>query len=251
MSTDEPPQRIVSLSPQITESLRVLSAEAFLVGTTSLCRLSPAEEGPVERVGTPLRPDIEKILMLKPDLLLASREGNPPWAVERLHKLGIPTYYFERPKNLQTLFDNFLLLARLVGREEEGERIVRGVAGRLAEERREGSATVFWQVGADPLIAASASTFADDLIRAAGGINVIRAPVPYPRINREEIILLRPQVIVLTDMGYNVGAVMGGWRESLGSSRFAVLDAYAVGSPTPLSVLQTVRDLSAVIGQGG
>jgi ABC-type Fe3+-hydroxamate transport system substrate-binding protein len=194
---------------------------------------------------------MEKIVMLRPDLILASREGNPPWAVERLRKLGIRTHYFERPKNLRDLFDNFTVLARIVGKEEEGEQIVRAVTEQLAREGRRGSTPVFWQVGADPLIAASTSTFADDLIRAAGGENIIRVPVPYPRINREEVVLLKPAVIVLTDMGYSVPAAMGEWGRSVAGARFAVLDAYSIGSPTPLSALEAVRVLGAVIGKGG
>jgi ABC-type Fe3+-hydroxamate transport system substrate-binding protein len=243
------PRRVVSLSPQITESLHVLSADESLVGITTLCRLFPGAGG-VARVGTPLRPDVEKIVILKPDLVLASREGNPPWAVERLRRLGIPTQYFERPKSLQALFENFVLLARLLGKEEEGRKLVRAVTARMEQEERKGSTTVFWQVGADPLVAASTYTFADDLIRAAGGVNVVKGPVPYPRINKEEIILLQPKIIVLTDMGYNIPAVMRGWQGCLHGTRFAILDAYAIGSPTPLSALEAVRTLSSVIREG-
>jgi iron complex transport system substrate-binding protein len=227
-----------------------LSAGDTLVGVTNLCRPFPEAQA-ARRVGLPLRPDVERIVMLKPDLILASREGNPPWAIERLRKLGILTHYFERPKNLHGLFENFVVLARILGKEEEGERIVRAVTGQLAREGRKGSTTVFWQVGADPLIAASTSTFADDLIRAAGGENIIRVPIPYPRINREEVVLMKPEVIVLTDMGYNVSAARGQWERSVGGARFAVLDAYAIGSPTPLSALEAVRALGAVIGKGG
>jgi len=69
--------RVVSLSPQITESLFLLDAGNLLIADTTFCK-RPEAAAAKEKIGSPARPDIEKIVSLKPDLVLASREGNSP-----------------------------------------------------------------------------------------------------------------------------------------------------------------------------
>jgi iron complex transport system substrate-binding protein len=238
--------RVISLSPQLTESIYLLKAENSLAAVTSLCK-RPGDAMRKEKIGTPLRPDIEKIVAMKPDLILASREGNPPWTVVRLKRLGFTVHYFARPKTLAQLFANFTDLATILNREENGRVLVSGVAAALGNPEGTPRGRVLWQVGAEPLIAASTASFANDVIRLAGGKNVVDTEMPYPRINAEEAVLKGPDVIVLMDMGYNVDREMGRWRKFLKSTKFVVMDAYTVGSPTPLSFLEAVRKLGAVM----
>ena len=94
---------------------------------------------------------------------------------------------------------------------------------------------------------ASTSSFAGDIIRCAGGINIIESEMPYPRINMEEVIVKRPDVIVLMDMGYNVTMEMERWGKYVENPHFVVMDAYTVGSPTPLSFLEAVERLDATL----
>jgi hypothetical protein len=67
--------------------------------------------------------------------------------------------------------------------------------------------------------------------------------LPYPRINREEVIIKGPDVIVLMDMGYSVDAEMKRWRRYLHHARFLVMDSYMTGSPNPVTFLKAVKDL--------
>ena len=237
-------ERIVSLSPQITESLYLLKAERQLLAVTSYCK-RPKEAALKEKIGSPLRPDIEKIVSLQPDVVLGSREGNPPWIMERLKRLGLQVVYFDRPQGLEGLLRNFLQLSRLTGAADQGIEIVRKVRAALSKEERSASYKVLWEVEAEPLMAASTASFASDIIRFAGGTNVIKTELPYPRINREEVILRAPNVIVLMDMGYSIEGEMRRWRKYLPDARFVVMDSYITGSPNPVTFLKAVQDLEA------
>jgi iron complex transport system substrate-binding protein len=237
-------ERIISLSPQITESLYLLRAERRLLAVTTYCK-RPREAALKEKIGSPLRPDIEKLVSLQPDLVLGSREGNPPWIMERLRRLGLRVIYFDRPHHLEGLLGNFQRLAHLVGAAGQGEELVARVRAALSREERVTRYKVLWEVEAEPLMAASTASFASDIIRLAGGTNIIDTELPYPRINREEVVLKAPDVIVLMDMGYSVEGEKKRWRNYLRDARFVVMDSYITGSPNPVTFLKAVQDLEA------
>jgi iron complex transport system substrate-binding protein len=241
--------RIISLSPQITESIYLLGAERSLLGVTDLCK-RPPEAMTKEKVGTPLRPDVEKIVSMRPDMVLGTREGNSPLVMARLERLGVKGHYFDRPRTLKDLLDNFLTLSKIVGKEEKGRRIAEIAQEVLPKITKDRNYRVLWQVGATPLIVASNNSFANDIIRFAGGKNVVESELPYPRINVEEVILKAPHIIVLMDMGYNVQIERERWRKYLGNVQFVIMDAYSVGSPTPVSFVEAVNRLAGVIRTG-
>lgn len=241
--------RIISLSPQITESIYLLGAEEGLIGITDLCK-RPPEAMIKEKIGTPLRPDVEKIVSMQPDMVFGTREGNSPLIMSRLERLGIKVHYFDRPKTLGNLFDNFLTLARIVEKEDKGKKIVEISYGALPKQKKSTGPRMLWQVGAEPLMVASNNSFANDIIVFAGGKNVIESELPYPRINVEEVMLKAPQIIVLMDMGYNVRMERERWRKFFRDVQFVTLDAYSVGSPTPVSFVEVVNKLAGIIRAG-
>ena len=127
--------RVISLSPQITESIYLLGAQGQLLGVTNLCK-RPKDALTKEKIGTPLRPDIEKIVSMKPDLVLGTREGNPPVAIAHLEKFGLPIRYFGRPKTLDDLLSNFLMLAHLLGKEDRGRHVLNHVRASFARAQQ-------------------------------------------------------------------------------------------------------------------
>ncbi len=241
-------ERVISLSPQITESLFLLGGEERLIAVTTFCS-RPERAGLKEKVGTPLRPDIEKIVSLAPDLVLASREGNPPLLAERLKNLGLKVHYYKRPATFREMQDNFLHLAGLIGRHEKGREIIAMVEKALPPAPSTTRQRVFWQVGADPLVGASTASFAGEIVAFAGGTNVIRMDIPYPRLNVEEVVVRRPGVIVLTRMGYPVEQEIARWNRYLPGVTCVVLDAHVVGSPTPVTFLKAVQELRRGMGR--
>ena len=241
--------RIISLSPQITESIYLLGAEDKLIAVTTLCK-RPEAATQKTKIGTPLRPDIEKIVSMKPDLILGTREGNPPMVMNKLKNLNMYTYYFSRPKNLDELVTNFIIIAQFVDKEDEGRRIVDTVHHSLRSIKKGLPLRVLWQVGANPLIVASQTSFANDIIRYAGAKNIIETEAPYPRVSIEEVVTKKPHVIVLMDMGYPVEHEMIKWKASITNVHFVIMDSYVVGSPTPVTFLEAVKRLNDAL-QGG
>ncbi len=215
------PLRLVALSPSLTEIVFALGRSDWLVGVTDFCDYPPAaREKP--RVGGTMTPNLERVLQVRPSLVLATAEGNPRDLVGHLTRLGLPVFAV-RPEDFAGILDSIRILGRVLqaeaparalvrAMEEQGARISRAVAGR--PRRR-----VLYLVWTDPLIAAGPASFINGLIRMAGGENVVRErTVPYPRLSLEEVVTGAPEVILVAshlDAADRPSAVaLGGlWRE--------------------------------------
>lgn len=235
-------ERVISLSPQVTESIFLLEADGHLVADTVFCKRPDGANKKI-KIGTPLRPDIEKIVSLMPDIVFGSQEGNPSWLMDRLKRLGIKTHYFKRPRDFKGLSDNFLALARMLDREDKAKEIIKRAEINLVGQKSYPPFKVLWQVGSDPFIAASNKSFINDIIRYSGGVNIIETDMPYSRINIEEVIRKKPDVIVLMNMGYSIDVEINRWRGLLGDPEFLVIDPYVASSPTPLTFVEAVEML--------
>ena len=128
------PHRIVSLGPTITEKLYLLGVEDYLVGVTTYC-VRPPEACAKEKIGNVTQVNIEKIVDLKPDLVLATSLTDHR-AVESLKRLGIGVIVFDEPRSYAETNEQFLELGRIVGREREARRDRNGYgpAGRCHKE---------------------------------------------------------------------------------------------------------------------
>lgn len=194
------PLRLVSLSPSLTEIVYALGREDWLVGVTDFCDYPPAARGK-PRVGGTITPNLERVLQVRPSLVLATAEGNPRDLVGQLTRVGIPIFAL-KPDGYAGILDAIRLLGRLLQAEapaaalvramdEQAARIHSTVAGRPR-------ARVLYLVWSNPAIAAGPASFIHDLIRIAGGDNVVAEPtVPYPRVSLEEIVARAPEVIVV------------------------------------------------------
>ncbi len=196
----EGPLRLVSLSPSLTEIVFALGREDWLVGVTDFCDYPPAARAK-PRVGGTMTPDLERMLQVRPSLVLATAEGNPRDLVGQLTRLGVPVLAV-KPEGYAGILDSIRLLGRALqaqapasalvrGMDEQGARIHRAVAGRPRPR-------VLYLVWSDPLIAAGPASFIHDLIRLAGGENVVQERmVPYPRVSLEEVVARAPEVILV------------------------------------------------------
>ena len=113
----ETPKRIVSLSPAITEALYVLGLEEAIVGVTIYCQKPPRAQTK-EKIGTLMEPDMEKIVSLKPDLVLAMSLTSPK-EIQKLKNLGLKVVTFQIPQDFNLLCDFFLQLGKVVGKEKD------------------------------------------------------------------------------------------------------------------------------------
>ena len=199
-----PPVRIISLAPHITEILFALGLEDRLVGVTQYSDY-PEAARKIERVGSYVRLNIEKIVSLNPDLVISTAGGNPREVVERLAALGLKVFVIH-PKKMEDIYSNIRSIAAITGREEEGIKLARGMKERVDNivNKVKGlpRPSVFLQLGASPLLTASEGTFIDDLLNKAGGMNIAAAePARYPVYSMEAVIKRGPDIIITMLMG--------------------------------------------------
>jgi iron complex transport system substrate-binding protein len=198
--------RIVSLAPSVTEILFAAGMGDSVVGVTSFCDYPP-EAKHIERVGGLGSPNIEKLLALSPSLVIGTdlrRDG----ASDLLWASSIPVLEL-RIRSFRELFAAFEKVGRATGRSERAREMVvamqkelDGVSSRYGGISPKNRPRVFVEIWGDPLTTAGATSFLDEMIRRAGGINVAQdLPQEYPRVNPEMVVQWNPDVIVTCYMG--------------------------------------------------
>lgn len=197
------PRRIVALAPSVTEVIFALGQERRLVGVTRFSN-HPPEAATLPKVGSYVQLDVERIAALGPDLCIAIKDGNPIAAVERLTAMGIPVFAVD-PVDLTTVMHTVTAIGDLLNAEGAAANIVADMerrieAVRLRLEGIQERPRVFLQIGVSPIVSVGRGTFIDTLIRMAGGTNVAGGGMAYPRFSREQVLLLAPEVIVISSM---------------------------------------------------
>ena len=194
------PRRIISLAPSVTETLFALGLGDRIVGVTSYCDYPP-EAAQKETVGDTLRPNLEKIVALKPDLVIASTSSQLEQFVRRLDELGIPIYV-SNPRGIEDVLASIERIGEVTGARERAIELARSLRARIdATERRASTLEkpkVLFILGTEPLITAGTTSFVTDLIRRAGGMSISEdAPGDYPQYSLETAIAKQPEVIFL------------------------------------------------------
>ena len=247
------PQRIVSLAPSLTESLYVLGAGERLKGCTTYCN-KPEEAKFKEKIGTLIDFNLEKIVTLRPDLVLGM-EFSDRKTIEKLKDLGIRVEMFPSPKNFDHLCESFLRLGQLVGAEEKAAQIVTRAKKEAALIRAQVAGVekvkIFWQLGAKPLFAATRGHFTNDYIESAGGIN-IAADAHSGIYSREEVLKKNPEVIVIVTMGIAAEQEVETWNtytsiDAVKNNRIYIVDSYTYCSPTPSGFVKALRELVVLL----
>jgi iron complex transport system substrate-binding protein len=193
-------QRIVTLAPNLTETIYALGLEDKLAGDTSYCDTPPAAKLK-PHVGSPQTPSLEAIVALHPDLVLATTSINRPETADALLRLGIPVYTSD-PHTVRGMLDSIARMADLVGAGEQGAALVAQLQARLdAVHTRIAELPlvhVLFVVWEDPLITIGQNTFIADALRWAGAESAIVAGQNWPQLSIEEVVRVQPEYIVLT-----------------------------------------------------
>lgn len=246
VAVPENPRRIVALVPSLTEIIFALGGGERMVGATRFAN-HPAEATELPRVGSYPRPDLERILALEPDLVLATRDGNPPDVVNRLDALGVPAYVVN-PGNLEQLFDTIHRIGGILGASERAEAMIRDFRNRRDAVRNHwrgrDRTRVFMQIGTDPMVTVGGDTFLNELLETAGGENVMADRDAYPMISVEPVVALRPEVILITTMeqGANFEAAKREWESwpeipAARNGRIHLVDSDLYDRPSPRTIL--------------
>ena len=252
----ENPVRIIALAPSITEIIFDLAQERRLVGVTQYST-HPSEAESLPTVGSYVRLDIEKIVALKPDLCLAIKDGNPKHIIDKIVSLGIPVYVID-PRNLLQIMDTITRLGSLLHAEQTAAELVSDMEKRIRkvqEQVKKGrhKPRVFFQIDAEPLFSAGTNTFIHELIELAGGINTAAGENPYPRYSWEDILVLQPEIVVISSMagGLSPEYLIKSWKQwnqlsAVNNDQVFVVDAELFDRPTP-RLVDGLETIAAII----
>jgi len=241
--------RIVSLGPYCTENLLLLGLDKELKGITVHDR-EFLRKGR-ETIGTLLEPNIEKILSLQPDMVIASKEGNREGNVQKLRSLGIKVVILEEVRSLKASQENFLFLAKETGREEVAKKVLSALAVRMRTPISKGRKSVFIQLGIRPIFTAGKYSYFDEIIERAGGKNLFhRSLRKYFAVSQEEVVRRNPDIILTLDMGLKE-EISSFWSRfpNMGAVKFGKIvsvDDMIFSNPTPLhfcKAIEIVRSL--------
>ena len=206
---DKIPQRIISLAPSNTEVLFALGLADKVVAVTDYDNYPPeAQEKP--SIGGFTSPNMEKIIALSPDLVLAT-SIHEKTAVPYLEARGI-TVFALAPKTIDDILQSISLVGKITGNDDEASRLVSSMGQRISaitEKTRnlsEGQLpAVLYIVWHDPITTAGAGTVLDELIQKAGGKNIAHELTGYPKISLETVVQKNPGVII-AGVGHGSGS---------------------------------------------
>ena len=195
---NETPERIISLAPSNTEILFALGLGDKVVGVTEYCDYPP-EALEKEKVGGPWTPDVEKIVALQPDLILAS-DANPFDIITTLEGLEL-TVFGIKSTDLDDVLNDIRTVGEITDTEVEALALTSEMAVGIQSvtdqtEELEQRPKVFYIVWHDPLWTAGSETFINELIEKGGGVNICGNITGYPTISIEEVVARNPEVII-------------------------------------------------------
>lgn len=202
VAAEPPANRIVSLVPSLTELLFTLGAGNRIVGVTRFCEQPAAAVAPLPKVGGTKNPDVNQILSLRPDLVIANAEENRHADVARLRAAGVRVFvtYPRRVAAVPALIRN---LGRLCGCSARAERMASELEQELAGETPPARRRVFCPIWKNPWMSMNADTYAHDLLDRCGGENICGSQQQrYPVVSLEEVAALDPEVVLLPDEPY-------------------------------------------------
>ncbi len=237
-------ERIVSLAPNLTETVFALGQQAGLVGVTDYCDYPP-QALKLPKVGGAINPSLERIVQMKPDVVLATTALNRRETVDALEQLRVPVFGTSDPRTVEEVLDSIALIAKLLETGERGAALLADLRARLdalrerlAERKPTRALFVVWH---DPLITVGRGTFIADALRRSGAQSVIELEEDWPRISLEEVVRLNPEVLIFASshsdgvaQTFETLATRPGWRDlrAVRERRYAVISD-AVNRPAP------------------
>ncbi len=247
-------KRIVSLAPSLTESIYYLDAQAKLIGCTSYCTSAKADNK--EIVASAVKPNIEKIVKLKPDLVLVSGLTDPK-DIATLKKFGIAVEIFQTPKSFDEICSQFVAMGVLVGKEQYAQKVVKENKEKVDKIKKQlkwnFTPKMFFQIGADPIFAVLSNTFMDDYITLLGGKN-IAASLKHGTVGREFVMTQNPDYIFIATMGIVGEDEKIVWSKysnlsAAKNNRIFIIPSEIACQPTPITFVKTMEELVKFVTQ--
>lgn len=213
VTLQKPAQRVIALAPHVTELLFAAGAGDKIVGTVSYSDYPEAAKK-IPHVGSNRQVDMERVVALKPDLIVVWMHGSSERQIEQIRALGIPLFHSE-PRKLDDIADTLTRLGKLVGTEKTANAAAAEMRGRLATltARYAGKPSVrmFYQVWDKPLYTLSGSHIISDVMRVCGGENIFASlKTVSATVDIEGVLKEDPEAVIGTAVKPNGG--MDLWR---------------------------------------
>jgi iron complex transport system substrate-binding protein len=210
-----PATRIVALAPHVVENLYAVGAGDRIVGAVDYSDY-PEPANALPRVGGYSQIDLERVVALKPDVVIAWQSGNEQSHVAKLKAMGLRVYQ-SQPGRFEDIAGELTRFAQLAGTEAKAKPVVDGFLARLAELRRKygqkPKVRVFYQVWQEPLRTVGGAQIISSAIAACGGENVFAGMKQMsPQISHESVIALDPEAFVAGGMGEERRDWLEAWR---------------------------------------
>lgn len=201
---DSLPERVVSLAPGNTEIAFAIGLDKKIVGVTDFCNY-PAEAKDKEKIGGFANPNIEAVIALKPDLVLAGNKHDE--IVKKLEEMRIPVLIIS-PESLEEVYAAMQLVAEATGSEDNTTAVISGMQDRIKKIQKklasisdDNKARVYYEVYSDPLMSAGSLSLINEVVTLAGGKNIFAdISERYPKINEEAVVERDPQFILFPQL---------------------------------------------------
>nr|WP_247666732.1 vitamin B12 ABC transporter substrate-binding protein BtuF [Pectobacterium versatile] len=214
------PQRVISLAPHATEMAYAAGMGEQLIAVSAWSDYPP-EAKKLEQVASWQGINLERILALKPDLILAWREGNSQRPLEQLANFSIPIVYLDA-KTVDDIPASLRQLATYSRHPEQAEQAATNFQqeiGKLQHAGERHNATplrVFIQFGTQPLFTSSKATLQSQIVSLCGAENIFSdSPVPWPQVSREQVLRRQPQAIIVGGAPERISSVQAFWQPQL------------------------------------
>ncbi|MDR3071070.1 MAG: helical backbone metal receptor [Endomicrobium sp.] len=246
-------RQIVSLAPSVTKSLYELGCEQFIKGITTYC-----PKGTTEKyiIGTFLDPDVEKIILLDPDLIIVTKDGNNKTVTEKLVQLGFEVHTVEAAENFNDICINYHTLANKLNKikiaKEQIEIAKCSLKTIYKKLNKFDKSKLFWEIGTHPLYTVGNKSFINDYNYYTKTINVYEdVNMRYFAVSIDDIVERNPDIMVFVNIRPNTSEIKN-WNkyknvEAVKNNKIFMLDSDDIFSSTPLTFVESVKMLTKII----
>ncbi|MCK5162448.1 MAG: ABC transporter substrate-binding protein [Desulfobacula sp.] len=250
------PQRVISLSPIITETIYLLNAQDLLVANTSYCNV-PDEAQFKEKIGSVIQMNVEKIISLRPDLVIASPLSREK-QIKILSNQKIKVMRIENPQTFPQMCDITMRIGKVTGRADAAGKIIERAKNEVEAIKLKTAhlpkKKVFIQIGMKPLHSANKDTFINEYINYGGGINIAENE-KSGIYSREKVLKENPDVILIATMGTSKKAgeiekqrwMKFKFLNAAKKNQIYVLDPELILSPTPVTFAKGLKQVLSLI----
>ena len=239
-------QRIVSLAPPVTNQMLALGVDNLLIGKTAYCPKNAGDN--LQIIGDVINISGESVLALNPDFVLAGGLTNKN-LLERLQNSGVEVFVIPDPKNYEELRENFRNIAEICGVLSKADSILAEIDekySQILEENRKltNRRKIFIQLSTNPIYTIMKNTLGNEIIEASGGVNAFDL-LGGAVVSREAVIAANPDLILVANMERLSEKEVARWKKfrnlsAVRNNAVFIFDGYAIGSPTPVSFIETI-----------